>query len=121
MGCAFRCRVPEETPDAVVGDRMRLQQVLLNLAGNAIKFTERGEVEISLRALSEDGEACLEFAVRNTGIGISPSGQERLFQPFSQSDPSMSRKRQRIASGYCRPISAAGPSSLATNRTGRIR
>jgi CheY-like chemotaxis protein len=86
------CRIPEETPDAVVGDRMRLQQVLLNLAGNAIKFTEQGEVEVSVRALSQDGEGCLEFAVRDTGIGISPSGQERLFQSFAQADASMTRR-----------------------------
>ena len=91
-GLCFYCRMPDETPDAVVGDRMRLQQVLLNLAGNAIKFTERGDVEISLHALSQDGEACLEFAVRDTGIGIPPSGLERLFQPFAQADASMARR-----------------------------
>ena len=91
-GLCFYCRMPDETPDAVVGDRMRLQQVLLNLAGNAIKFTERGDVEIGLYALSQDGEACLEFAVRDTGIGIPPSGLERLFQPFAQADASMSRR-----------------------------
>jgi signal transduction histidine kinase len=66
-GLAFYCRIPERMPDAVVGDRMRLQQVLLDLASNAIKFTERGEVELRLRALSQDGDACLEFAVRDTG------------------------------------------------------
>ena len=91
-GLCFYCRMPDETPDAVVGDRMRLQQVLLNLAGNAIKFTERGDVEIGLHALSQDGEACLEFAVRDTGIGIPPSGLERLFQPFAQADASMARR-----------------------------
>jgi CheY-like chemotaxis protein len=71
---------------------MRLQQVLLNLAGNAIKFTEHGEVEVSVRALSQDGEGWLEFAVRDTGIGIPPSSQERLFQPFAQGDASMARR-----------------------------
>ena len=91
-GLSFYCRMPDETPDAVVGDRMRLQQVLLNLAGNAIKFTERGDVEIGLHALLQDGEACLEFTVRDTGIGISPAGLERLFQPFAQADASMSRR-----------------------------
>ena len=91
-GLCFYCRMPEEVPDAVVGDRMRLQQVLLNLAGNAIKFTERGDVEIGLHALTQDGEACLEFAVRDTGIGIPPSAQERLFQSFTQADASTARR-----------------------------
>ena len=91
-GLCFYCRMPEETPDAVIGDRTRLQQVLLNLAGNAIKFTERGDVEIGVHSLSQDGEACLEFAVRDTGIGIPPSGQAHLFQPFAQADASMARR-----------------------------
>ena len=69
-----------------------MQQVLLNLASNAIKFTERGEVEMSLRALSHNDDAHLEFAVRDTGIGIPPSAQDHLFQPFSQSDASMARR-----------------------------
>jgi PAS domain S-box-containing protein len=91
-GLCFYCRMPDETPDAVIGDRTRLQQVLLNLAGNAIKFTELGNVEIGLHAVSQDGEACLEFTVRDTGIGIPPSGLERLFQPFAQADASMARR-----------------------------
>ena len=91
-GVGFSCRLPEGTPDALLGDRMRLQQVLLNLAGNAIKFTERGDVEISVRALSQAGEACLEFAVRDTGIGIPPATLELLFQPFAQADASMARR-----------------------------
>jgi PAS domain S-box-containing protein len=91
-GLSFYCRMPDHTPDAVLGDRLRLQQVLLNLAGNAVKFTERGDVEIGLHASQENGEACLEFAVRDTGIGIPPSGMERLFRPFSQADASMARR-----------------------------
>ena len=91
-GLCFYCRMPEEMPDAVVGDRMRLQQVLLNLAGNAIKFTEQGEVEVSVRTQSQDGDGCLEFSVRDTGIGIPPSAQERLFRSFAQADASMARR-----------------------------
>jgi len=114
-GLCFRCRVPETAPDAVLGDRMRLQQVLLNLAGNAIKFTERGEVEVGLRIVEQGHEGLgirdcgfegspipspqslipsvtLEFAVQDTGIGIPPSGLERLFQPFVQGDASLARR-----------------------------
>ncbi len=92
MGLCFYCRVPGETPDVLVGDRTRLQQVLLNLAGNAIKFTEHGEVEIQLHSSLHDGEASLQFAVRDTGIGIAPANLARLFEPFAQADPSMSRR-----------------------------
>ena len=91
-GLTFSCRIAEDTPDALRGDRVRLQQVLLNLASNAIKFTERGSVEIRVQARVHDGEAELEFAVRDTGIGIPASSQERLFQPFAQADASMSRR-----------------------------
>ena len=74
-GISFSCHIPPEVPDAVVGDQVRLRQVLLNLAGNAIKFTDRGKVEVSVRAESQDTEeACLEFAVRDTGIGIPQVG-----------------------------------------------
>jgi PAS domain S-box-containing protein len=91
-GLSFSCRVAHEIPDSLVGDRMRLQQVLLNLAGNAIKFTERGEVEIRVSAASQDGDSALEFAVRDTGIGIPPSAQDLLFRPFVQADASMARR-----------------------------
>ncbi len=127
-GLSFCCCLHQGIPPALVGDRMRLQQVLLNLAGNAIKFTERGEVEVSVRVAEEGsgvrgqgseankGEGggrraegphpsplcphlsssnpsvLLEFAVRDSGIGVPPSELERLFQPFAQADASMSRR-----------------------------
>ena len=110
-GLSFSCRIPEETPDVLIGDRMRLQQVLLNLAGNAIKFTERGEVLVAVKDLgfrTSDLDAqidmspkpqdprpktcTLQFEVSDTGIGIPPSVQERLFQPFAQADASMARR-----------------------------
>lgn len=80
-------------PDALVGDPMRLQQVLLNLFGNAVKFTERGEVVLSIARIAQDGERVrLAFAVRDTGIGIAPEQQARMFEAFSQADDSTSRK-----------------------------
>lgn len=91
-GLRFSSRIAQDTPDVVLGDRTRLQQVLLNLAGNAIKFTERGEVEISVDAAIEDNAARLEFTVRDTGIGIPPATLEHLFQPFAQADASMARR-----------------------------
>ena len=93
-GLCFCCRMPDETPDAVLGDRMRLQQVLLNLAGNAIKFTERGDVVIGLRGPKpqDDDDRRDSFAVSDTGIGIPASARDRLFQPFAQADASMSRR-----------------------------
>ena len=92
-GLSFSCRIPPEVPDGVVGDQVRLRQVLLNLAGNGIKFTERGEVTVSVRVASQTAEeACLEFAVRDTGIGIPPADMERIFHPFAQADASTTRR-----------------------------
>jgi len=92
-GVAFSCDIPDEVPDAVTGDPLRLQQILLNLVGNGIKFTEKGEVALSARVESRSAEeACLEFAVRDTGIGIPESELDRIFQPFTQADASTTRR-----------------------------
>ena len=91
-GLTYYCRLASDTPDAIVGDRIRLQQVLLNLAGNAIKFTESGEVEINVRGAVRGDEAELAFAVRDTGIGILPCHLEQIFQPFAQADASTARR-----------------------------
>jgi PAS domain S-box-containing protein len=85
--------VAPDVPLALVGDAMRLQQVLLNLIGNAVKFTEHGEVMLSIVCVQQDGRhVTLGFAVRDTGIGIAPEQQETMFEAFSQGDNSTSRK-----------------------------
>ncbi len=85
--------VAPEVPLDLVGDPLRLQQVLINLAGNAIKFTEAGEVVVSVRAVEvTDGRAVLAFSIRDTGIGIDIAQRERLFQAFSQADSSTTRR-----------------------------
>jgi two-component system sensor histidine kinase/response regulator len=80
-------------PDALVGDIHRLRQVLVNLVGNAIKFTEHGEVVVSVRMLESAGDDVqLEVAVRDTGIGIAQDRAAKLFRPFEQADASTTRK-----------------------------
>ncbi len=82
-----------DVPTGLVGDPLRLQQVLLNLASNAVKFTERGEVEIRVRLLLQQADAvALRFEVRDTGIGISPEQSGKLFQSFQQADSSTTRR-----------------------------
>jgi len=82
-----------DVPAAVNSDVTRLRQILLNLLSNAVKFTESGEVVISVTSRPGDGnDVILEFAVRDTGIGLSQAGLARLFQSFSQADSSTTRK-----------------------------
>jgi CheY-like chemotaxis protein len=85
--------LPPDLPSHVMGDALRLKQVLLNLTGNAIKFTEKGEVEISIRLVRcADQVATLRFVVRDTGIGMDEETRTKLFQVFSQGDSSMTRR-----------------------------
>ena len=77
-----------DTPAAIKGDLTRLRQILLNLLSNAVKFTDRGEVVLTVTAEGDQ----LEFAVRDTGIGLDENGKSRLFQSFSQADSSTTRK-----------------------------
>jgi len=81
------------TPDELVGDPLRLGQVLINLVGNAVKFTEKGEVVVQTRLVEDRGDqVLLKFDVRDTGIGLSEEQTQRLFQAFSQADTSTTRK-----------------------------
>ncbi|HTH77914.1 MAG TPA: response regulator [Ramlibacter sp.] len=92
-GLELLVEIDPAVPRRLKGDSMRIGQVLLNLANNALKFTEQGEVGISLKALERsDTEVLLEFKVRDTGIGISGEQIERLFQSFSQADMSTTRR-----------------------------
>ena len=82
----------DDVPDNVLGDPSRLRQVLVNLVGNAVKFTERGSVTIRVRKQSESKEKVdLLFSVADTGIGISAQEQQKIFAPFTQADPSTTR------------------------------
>ena len=85
--------VPEDRPEKVIGDPLRLRQVLLNLCGNAVKFTDIGEVTLRVRVLTrEERSVLLKFEVHDTGIGLSPKHLAKLFQPFSQADTSTARR-----------------------------
>ena len=82
-----------EVPPGLNGDPLRLNQILINLANNAIKFTEQGEITITAKLVERTDEGViLRFAVQDTGIGMTPEQQERLFQAFSQADSSTTRK-----------------------------
>ncbi|MGN7610953.1 response regulator [Magnetococcales bacterium HHB-1] len=84
---------PDNVPDKLIGDPLRLGQVLINLVNNAVKFTELGEIFVGCTLEEEDKErVCVRFDVRDTGIGLTPEQSSKLFQAFSQADASTSRK-----------------------------
>lgn len=92
-GLALRYDLLPEVPAALIGDPLRLSQVLINLGNNAVKFTDRGEIVISVHLQARDERGVrLQFTVRDTGIGLTPKQQETLFNPFSQADASTTRK-----------------------------
>ncbi|MDP1733659.1 MAG: PAS domain S-box protein [Sulfuritalea sp.] len=86
-------RISDEIPDVLLGDSLRVEQILLNLLSNAVKFTESGHVELRVDLLAREADrVCLDIEVEDTGIGLSEEGIALLFKPFSQADASMTRK-----------------------------
>jgi CheY-like chemotaxis protein/nitrogen-specific signal transduction histidine kinase/HPt (histidine-containing phosphotransfer) domain-containing protein len=108
-GLELACHVAPDVPEGLVGDPGRLRQVLVNLIANAIKFTDQGEVVVSVSRVEADGTpcaegasrspVCLRFAVRDTGIGIPPDKQQLIFDPFEQVDGSLTRKYEGTGLG----------------------
>ena len=92
-GMELACQVEQDVPDGLVGDGNRLRQILLNLIGNAIKFTESGEVIVRVRAPETDHQSvAIDFEIADTGIGIAPEKQQSIFQAFEQADSSTTRR-----------------------------
>lgn len=93
-GVEFLLNISPNVPRFIWADEVRLRQILINLLGNAIKFTDSGEIELKIEAntASESGETPFHFSVRDTGIGIQKQNQEKIFEAFTQEDTSTTKK-----------------------------
>jgi len=92
-GIELACHIQPEVPSVIRGDSLRLRQILVNLVGNAVKFTTRGEVTACVSCLEKTEEsALLEFEIRDTGVGIPPEALSKIFQAFAQEDGSTARR-----------------------------
>jgi len=121
-GLAMTLQLDPDVADAVVGDALRLKQVLLNLVGNGVKFTEHGGVQLRVLSLAApEGRAGVRFLVEDSGIGIPPESQAQIFQPFHQVDNSRSRLRGGTGLGLAisqRIVQAMGGQIEVQSRVG---
>ncbi len=127
-GLELFCVITRQVPTYAVGDAHRIQQILTNLVGNAIKFTREGRIVITLDARpvpGDDGTVTLEYAVEDTGIGISGAQVERIFEPFSQADSSFARRHSGTGLGLaiCRQLARhmGGDITVQSNLEGGSR
>ena len=101
------CRISPDVPQRAVGDAMRLRQILINLLGNAVKFTDRGEIVLAVSTeSSSDRDLTLHFSISDTGIGIPPEKQRAVFEAFAQADMTSSRRFEGTGLGLaiCRSL-----------------
>jgi signal transduction histidine kinase len=90
---AVQLNISDDVPESLVGDPVRVRQIVLNLLSNAVKFTEAGSVQFCVQLLKRSANACmLKFEIRDTGIGMSPQTQSKLFESFTQADSSTTRR-----------------------------
>lgn len=118
-GLAFRIDCSPGLPAQVVGDPLRLRQILANLTGNAIKFTSQGFVELGARAAGTGATVVLEFWVRDSGVGIPAESQRQVFEKFSQADTSTTRRFGGTGLGLaiCRELAQLMDASLSVEST----
>ena len=124
QGLRLETRIARDVPEFVRGDAGKLSQVLLNLIGNGLKFTEQGLVALTIDKAGEsaDGEVTLHFAIEDTGPGIPRTEQQRLFEPFYQVDPRSSRRHGGTGLGLAisrRLVEAMGGTLSVSSEPGR--
>ena len=121
-GLALRLDLPDALPATVLNDPSRLRQILTNLVGNAIKFTEHGEVRVTVRLLTIEGSSRLSIDVKDTGVGISPDKLDAVFEPFTQAETSTTRRFGGTGLGLTisrRFARAMGGDIIATSEPGQ--
>lgn len=122
-GLNFKVDIPENVLDPLLGDAVRLRQILFNLVGNAVKFTQHGEIQVSVEFLKSEGaKKWFRFAVRDTGVGVPVKAKERIFALFSQADASISRRFGGVGLGLAlckRLIEAMGGEIDFASQVGR--